>query len=307
MQQLLLALIGNYILSGRLQAVAATTFSILLSLLLPPLAFLISGSVVALITLRKGAVVALQTLVASLLLLMVFLLLVKLPLLPGLAYALMICLPVCFAAMVLRWYAQQGVLLVAVGLMATVLVITIYMSIADVASWWQQWLYLVLEEAAPAGNSAQYKEILVPVISMVNAMVVAGLALNIIMSVLCGRWWQSRLFNPGAFQTEFHALRLPSAILPTSAIIVLLVFTLTTPWQAMFRDIMVVLMFLYLIQGIASIHRNVDKFKLSMAWLVSLYCLLIFWPKIALFIACLGMTDVYIEWRRRKIGLDNES
>ena len=69
---------------------------------------------------------------------------------------------------------------------------------------------------------------------------------------------------------------------------------------------MVVLMFMYLIQGISSVHRNVDKLKLSTAWVVSMYCLLMLLPQMALFIACLGMTDVYVGWRRGKIGSKNE-
>jgi Predicted membrane protein (DUF2232) len=300
-------MIGNYILSGRFQAIAATTFSALLSLLLPPLAFLISGSVVALITLRKGGVIALQTLIASLVVLLAFSLFANLPLELSLAYALVIWLPVWFASTVLRYCERQGLLLVTVGLLAAALIVAIYLIIGDVSAWWQQWLDIMLEKTVPPEEMAQFKNVLEPAASMINAMMIAGLMLNILMSVLCGRWWQSKLFNPGAFQKEFHALCLPSVILPVSAMIVLLVFSLAEPWRDMFRDIMVVLMFLYLIQGISSVHRNVDKFKLSAAWIVSMYCLLILLPQMALFIACLGMTDVYVGWRRRKIGSENES
>ena len=56
-------LIGNYLLSGSMQATIAVTLSSLLSFLLQPLAFLISGSVIGLITLRKGIANAMQALV----------------------------------------------------------------------------------------------------------------------------------------------------------------------------------------------------------------------------------------------------
>lgn len=299
-------MIGNYLLSGRFQAIAATTFSALISLLLPPLAFLISGSVVALITLRKGATDALQILMASLLVLVAFALLAKLPIELVFAYALVIWLPVWSAAMVLRYCERQGLLLLAAGLLATALIIAIYLIIGDVSGWWQQWLTIMLEKTVPPEEIDQYKEVLEPAVGMVNAMMIAGFMLNVVMSVLCGRWWQSRLFNPGAFQKEFYALNLPSQILPVSALIVLLVLVLAEPWQDLFRDIMVVLMFMYLIQGISSVHRNVDKLKLSTAWIVSMYCLLLLLPQMALFIACLGMTDVYVGWRRGKIGSKNE-
>ena len=58
-------MIGKYILSGRIQAITAITLSALISFLLPPFAFLISGSVVGLLTLRKGIVYTLHTLVIS--------------------------------------------------------------------------------------------------------------------------------------------------------------------------------------------------------------------------------------------------
>ena len=299
-------MIGNYILSGRVQAIAATTFSALISLLLPPLAFLISGSVVALITLRKGATVALQVLMASLLVLVAFSLLANLPIQLVFIYALVIWVPVWSAAVVLRYCERQGILLLAAGLVATALIVAIYLIIGDVAGWWQQWLAIMLEKTVPPENIDQYKEVLAPAAGMINAMMIAGFMLNVVMSVLCGRWWQSRLINPGAFRKEFYALSLPSQILPVSALIVLLVMVLPEPWQDVFRDIMIVLMFMYLIQGISSVHRNVDKLKLSTAWIVSMYCLLILLPQMALFIACLGMTDVYVSWRRGKIGSKNE-
>jgi Predicted membrane protein (DUF2232) len=284
-----------------------TTLSALISLLMPPFAYLISGSVIALVTLRKGGAIGLQTLIASLLVLQVFSVVAGLPLQLSLAYALVIWLPVWFSSTALRQSERQGILIITVGLLAASLIVAIYIIIGDVSSWWQQWLDVMLEKALPPERIGQYKEVLEPAAAMVNAMMIAGLMLNVVMSVLCARWWQSRLFNPGVFQKEFYALRLPSAILPVSAMIVLLVFTLAEPWRGMFRDIMVILMFMYLIQGISSVHRNVDKLNLSTAWIVSMYCLLLLLPQMGLFIACLGMTDVYVDWRRKKIGSENES
>ncbi|GJM05429.1 MAG: hypothetical protein DHS20C09_14200 [marine bacterium B5-7] len=299
-------MIGSYLLSGRFQAIAATTFSALISLLLPPLAFLINGSVVALITLRKGAATALQILMISLLVLLAFSLLANLPVELVFGYALVIWLPVWSAATVLRVCEQQGLLLFAVGLLAAVLIVAIYLIIGDVSGWWQQWLTIMLEKTMSPEDIGQYQEVLAPAVGMINAMMIAGFMLNVVISVLCGRWWQSRLFNSGAFRKEFYALSLPPQILPASALIVLLILALAEPWQALFRDIMVVLMFMYLIQGISSVHRNVDKLELSTAWIVSMYCLLVLLPQMALLIACLGMTDVYVAWRRRKIGSKNE-
>jgi predicted membrane protein DUF2232 len=276
-------------------------------MLMLPFAYLISGSVLALITLRKGANIGLQTLIASLLVLYVLFMVAGLPPQLGIAYALIIWLPVWLMSAVLRLSEAQGLLICAVGLLVMSLVVAAYITIGDVANWWQQSLGLMFEEAIPTERLEQYKEILKTGAPMINAMMAVALMFNIIMAVFCARWWQSRLFNPGAFQKEFYALRLPPAILPVSGIIILLVFTIGEPWKNMLDDVTVILMVMYLIQGISAVHRNVDKFKLSKAWVVSMYCLLVLIPLMGRLIACLGMMDVYIDWRRKKEGSENES
>ncbi len=276
-------------------------------MLMLPFAYLISGSVIALITLRKGSAIGLQTLFASLLVLTAFFVLADLPAQFSIAYASVIWLPVWFASTVLRLSERQGILICTVALLVVSLIVAAYASIGDVANWWQQWFDLMLEKAVPPERIEQYKDVLKAGAVMMNSMMATALMLNIIMATFCARWWQSRLFNPGAFQKEFYALRLPVAILPVSGIIMLLVFTLVEPWQSMLRDTTVILMFVYLIQGISSVHRNVDELKLSTAWIVSMYCLLVLIPQMGLLIACLGMTDVYIDWRRKKRGSENES
>lgn len=272
-------------------------------MLMLPFAYLISGSVLALITLRKGAAIGLQTLIASLLLLQVFFVVVNLAPQFSIAYALVIWLPVWFAATMLHLSEEQGVLICTVGLLVVSLIVAAYVTIGDVANWWQQWFDLMLEEAVPAERLEQYKNVLKDGAAMINSMMAMALMLNILMAVFCARWWQSRLFNHGAFQKEFYALRLPLAIFPVSGIVMLLVFTLGEPWLSMLRDVMVVLILVYLIQGIASVHRNVDKFELSTAWIISMYCLLVIIPQMGLLIACLGMMDVYISWRKGKEDL----
>lgn len=302
-----LNLIGNYILSGKLQAIATTTFSILISLLVPPFAYVISGSVVALIALRKGLFTCLQVLAASLLILQVFSIFTGLPVQLSLVYALLVWLPVWVASGVLRLTERQGILLAATGFTGTALVLAMYLIVDDVAAWWRLWLDIMLDKTFPPDRAGQYKAVLEPAMPMLNAIMIAGLMLNIFMSVLLARWWQSRLFNPGAFQKEFHALRLPPALLMAGVVIIALVFSVGAPWHEMSRDILVIIMFMYLIQGIASVHRSVARFGLSSGWLVSMYCLLALLPEMRLFIAGLGMTDSYVNWRRSRINSKTKS
>ena len=274
---------------------------------MPPFAYLISGSVVALITLRKGMAFGLQTIIGSLLVLQLFSLLAGLPLSLSLAYALVIWLPVWLSSTSLRLSELQGLLLLTAALLAISLIVVTYLVVDDVAAWWKEWLNIMLEKAVPPDELVRYQDALKPAAQLINAMMIVGLMLNIIMSVLCGRWWQSRLFNEGAFRREFYALRLPVMMLPVSGLIVILMFIVPAPWHGMLRDILIVMIFMYLIQGISSVHRNVGKYKLSTGWLIAMYVMLIVLPQIGLFISCLGMTDIYLNWRRKNNGAGIES
>ena len=115
------------------------------------------------------------------------------------------------------------------------------------------------------------------------------------MTILFARWWQSRLFNPGGFRKEFYALRIPKIVLPIFVALAILVFIAGDLRQDIFRDILVVLIFMYLIQGLSFAHRTIDKFKLSVSWLVILYCLLMFVPQMGLIISCFGIVDTFFE------------
>ena len=131
--------------------------------------------------------------------------------------------------------------------------------------------------------------------------------MNMIMSVLFARWWQSRLFNLGGFRKEFYRLRIPTIILPVFIIILVLALTVNEPWQDMFKDILIVSVFMYLIQGISFAHRTVDKLKLSVGWLVFLYCLLMLVPQMGLIIACFGIVDVFSNWISKNQDSEKES
>lgn len=299
-------MIGKYILSGRPQAIATTAFSALVSLLISPLVYLISGPVLGLITLRKGPAAGFQTWVGAFLLLQLFAWLAGLPAELGLMYALTVWLPVWAAATVLRLTGRQGLLLLALVAAAVLFIVAVYLTVGDAAAFWRQGLDLMLEKALPPAYIAEYKAALRPVMPLLNALLAAALLLNIFGGVLLARWWQARLFNPGAFQREFHALQLPVRVLPLSALVFILLLIPAEPWQAMFRDIMALLLFMYLLKGIAAVHRGVSALKRPSFWLGSMYCLLVLVPQTGLLLACVGMIDTYRFWRRRKTGVHDE-
>ncbi len=212
--------LGNYILSGRLQAVGIVTAFALVSLLLPPAAYILSGTPLGLVTLRKGSQAGLQVMLGAALTFALFTLLVQLPVQIAAAYAIFIWFPIWLCATILRQSKQQGMLVAAAGLMGIVILITLYLILGDVSGWWQDWLNQFIDKTIPAGKQAEYKSLVIPAAGFMNALLVAGLLLNLVTTTLLSRWWQSLLFNPGGFSKEFHAFKLPTIIL----ILITLVF-----------------------------------------------------------------------------------
>ena len=266
---------------------------------MPPLAYLISGTVIGLITLRKGATFVLQTIAAALLVLLLASQVAGVPYQLAVGYALGIWLPVCMTALVLRWTESQGLALLTAGFIATLLIVAMYLLLDDVAGWWRDWFETMLESSVPEQEFSRYQDALQPASVLINAIIMVGVMMNIMMSLLLARWWQAGLFNKGAFRKEFFALRMPSFVLPVSGLLVILTMLTGEPMQGMFRDILIVMIFMYLIQGVSAVHRIVEKYGMSGAWLVAMYCMLLLVPQIGVLIACLGMTDVYINWRRK--------
>ena len=220
---------------------------------------------------------------------------------PGLMVALVVWLPVWAGATVLRLTGRQGLLLLALVVLAALSVVAVYLLVGDAAAFWRQWLDGMLDKALPPARVTDYKTALAPALPLFTALLAAAWVLNSFGAVLLARWWQARLFNPGAFQAEFHALRLPGPVLPVSALVFILMLAPVLPWQAMFRDLTVLLLLMYLLQGLAVAHRGVKRRGRSRVWLAGLYGLLLLVPHTALFLAGLGMLDTWRCWRRGKI------
>ena len=296
-------MIGKYILSGRLQAVFAITLSTQASLLLlpqfiyliNPFSYLISGSVISLITLRKGLRYTIEALVLSWLILYTLGTVVE----RSTQEILIIWLPVLFLSGILRFSKNQGLLIFFAGL-ATII---FYLIIGDLSAWWNEGLLIAFEQALPPENLSEYQIIFDSMAKLMNTLVMFYMS----MTILFARWWQSRLFNPGGFRKEFYALRIPKIVLPIFVAIAILAFIVGDLGQDIFRDISAVLIFIYFIQGLSFAHRTIDKLKLSVSWLIILYCLLMFVPQMGLIISCFGIVDTFSEWHNKNRGSKKES
>lgn len=286
--------LGNYLIRGRLQAIVTISFLTIFSLLLPALVYIISGVPVALVTLRRGAVIGLQVITGSVILTLVLAYLLNLTIPVVLAFASGIWLPTWCCAVILRKTESQGLLVLTAGLIGMIFILCMYILVGDVTAWWQEWLDNWLEHYFPGTAGEQYREIFATAVPLLNAMITSGVVISLIITTLIGRWWQALLFYPGQFRKEFYALRLPRQLIFPTLLGVMVLLIAQELQQSILRDLLVVIVFLYLFQGIATVHRLVNWKKLSSAWLVSMYALLFLLPQMALFVACIGMADSWM-------------
>lgn len=288
--------LGHYILRGRLQAVTAISLFTVISLLIPPLSYLLCGVPAGLVILRKGPAYGMQVLLISLLMVVLFIVLAGINPYVIFAFALGIWGPVYLCCCVLRRTQSQGWLVFTAGTIATLYILIVHWLIADVPAWWLQWLELLIDNAFPEGGGEQYQDVLVQAAPAMNAIMAGGIASSLIVTTLISRWWQSVLFNPGGFRKEFYALRLPNAVVFLTLTGLILLFTSGVQQGSAGLDILIVVIFLYLFQGLASVHRIVAEKSMPPVWLVMMYILLVLLPQAILIVACLGLLD---SWKKR--------
>lgn len=287
--------LGGYILRGRLQAAVSVSLIAVLALFIPPL-FLFSGIPTGLIILRKGPVMGLQVLLLSLPAVVCFMLFSQLNPWLAFVYALVIWLPIYICCVTLRQTASHGHVVFIAGLIATAYVLFIHYLVGDVTAWWLDRINEFVAGVDANHVRDQYHQVLVKLAPMLNGIVAASIAMNLVVKSLLSRWWQSTLFNPGGFRTEFHALRLPGAVICLPLISIVLLSFGTQYWDSAKTagsDILFIAVIVYSLQGLAAVHRTVSLRNLHHFWLISMYVFLFLEPRMLLLIAFLGIIDLW--------------
>ena len=289
---------GNYILSGRLQAIGVVSFLSLLYLLVPPLGFLASGSALGLVVLRKTETLAVQIVLGSLLMTLGFAMILGFPLDWTLELLISLWIPVFICSLILKKTENQAAMSIVVALIAAAYVIYSYVSIGDVEAWWRTSLIALSDQGFVAGSEEQRQLMMDYLPPLLNAAMAAIIVICLMSTMLVARWWQSALFNVGGFRKEFHAFALPKQLAFPTVVAIGLMFIADSGFSAPMRDLLVVIVMLYMFQGIASIHRIVLNRAMSRSWLVAMYCLLVLLPQLmVIFIAWIGMTDSMLNVR----------
>ncbi|MBN2701805.1 MAG: DUF2232 domain-containing protein [Methylothermaceae bacterium] len=296
---------ATFIMRGRMQAIAVAATCLMLSLRLPPLS-LLAAAVVALVTLRMGWREGLNTLVAGALAAGLLGAIVRVNFILPAGYGLMLWLPVWGAALVLRQGRDLGWTLEAVALLGLLGVGFIYLVSPDPAAFWQGRIQQVFGSlGVQAGlDPDQWKTRVDTIARYMTGVMAAGMVSSLALSLLLGRWWQSLLFNPGGFRSEFLSMRLHKlSVYLVLGLAGAAVVSTGQGYEAVI-NLLVVLGVLYVVAGTAVLHAILAG-RGQKVLLAVLYVLMLFVPHVFAPIALVGFTDAWFDWRARFMPAGN--
>lgn len=297
--------LASFIMKGRSQAVLVIASLTILSWMLS-LASLLAAAAVALPTLRRGGREGL--ILAACALPVVALagqLVMGNGMLAGL-YCLAIWAPVWLVAIVLRATASLPTAFMATLGLGILVVLGFYLVVSDPAAFWSSSLEATLKpmlEQRSGGNASEalISQTLQAFSRYATGAVAAGSMMTVMISLMIARWWQANLFNPGGFRTEFLQLRLPVK-LSWAFLVVILAASVSTGGMTEFAvNLAVPFFMLYLLAGFAVIHAVCSAIQNGRFWLIGIYIGLMFIAPLVVVIVLVGLTDSWVDWRRRLI------
>ena len=298
--------LGNYILRTRIHAILAISVLTVFSIFISPFSYFISGAPMGLAALRKGPVTGLQ--VAAGCLLLTALPVMALNQQPGVPIAFMatVWLPVILCAGLLRNTQSQGLMVLCAGTIGVFFTALIYVMLEDIQKWWHEWFELWKEYAASEPARQQLEQAYQLISPLLSAIFASGFVISLIITMLLARWWQSALFNTGGFRKEFYALRLPRVLVfPTLAGLLTLLLIPGSASMAL-RDTVILMLVLYLFQGISVIHGFLYTRARSRVWLIVIYGMFFIMPRfILLFVSCVGIVNACLGGKPVRIGDNN--
>lgn len=291
--------LGSYILRTRIHGVLAVSALTLLSVLVSPLSYFISGAPMGLLALRKGARIGLQVACGCLLLMMLAAMTLGAQTGIPVAFMVSVWLPVILCAAILRNTQSQGIAVMCAGAVGGLFIVYINLTLEDIQVWWQDW-FAGWREFAPSETAAlQLDQVYEFISPLISAFIVSGFVFSLVATLLLARWWQSLLFNPGGFRKEFYSLRLPRALVFPTLLGLLALLLAPAGAPVLIRDMVILMLILYLFQGLSVVHGFVHRKSLSRIWLPALYLSFFILPHAVLLLvsgagivsACLGRTQ----------------
>lgn len=294
--------LARFILKGPNQAALVAATMAMLGVLLAP-ALWISAAAIALITLVKGYRQGMRVMVFTTIGSALFAWLIFSSPAVIVYFVLMAWLPVWLAATVLKQTSSLAASLQVITVLSLLAVIVLYVAFPGFGELWREPLDLLVQQLAEQYEGqislAELQQAEELAIKLIPGLIASSILFGTMISLFLARWWQAVVLNPGGFGKEFQALNLGkiSAVI-AAGIVAASVVIGTEPIYAM----LLLVLALYLTQGMSVVHAVFARRQLNTVWLFMLYVAMIFVPHIVAALLVVGITDAWIDFRRRLVA-----
>lgn len=294
--------LARFIMAGPGQAIMVAAVAAILAALLPPVAW-ISGAVIALVVLHLGPQKGMQVMTLA------CAAAVGLGWISGglqlvvlvLGVVLLLWLPVWLAAVILRQTVSLGLALQLITGLGALFVLVVQLGFpqmqVQMATDFAEVIKPLIEQQSSDAARLELQKAVEIVKPLMPGLLAVGMMMGSILSLVLGRWWQAALYNPGGLAKEFNQLRL-SRMLAVFGLLFLLLGLFAQ--SALATMLTMVLLAVYLVQGIAVVHGVVEVRNLARGWLFGLYAMILLLPHLVVLpLAVAGLADSWIDFRQR--------
>lgn len=288
--------IARYALKGPMHAATVAGILAVLSLFIPLLSIL-SGAIVSLIILTQGLVSGTRVILVSIVGITAISYMLTQSMIMGLSIGLVQWLPVMLLAEVLRRTRSISFTFVVGMGLAMIAVVLQFVLWPDAESALMDVLKLMFQDMQPQGaiDMEQFETALQNVVHSMTLLMIAVMFFIFAVSLLIGRWYQSRLSESRGFRAEFYAIRFGKGI---AAIALLLAISSMLFQQDWLTALSMVVALTFLFQGLAVAHSWSGHYR-KPALLGLLYMSMIIFPQVAGVTAMLGVVDNWMDFRAK--------
>ncbi len=288
--------LANFASKGVSQASLSTTFTLLMSLIFPPL-FWINGALISFLFLTKSIQDFIKIVLIVILVTFVVL---EIQLQSGIiVFGLIILwLPILFGTFFIKKYQSLsiGIEYTAIGFL---LIVTVVLALAgDMEAYWSDIISQVFPADKLDGDEQQTLQALMQKhASNMTGWLAAGMLLGSVGSMLIARHWHKKTVLKETFAKEFLDIKYSQAL----TVIGLVIFIASFFIPGLFLDNLspiVIIAFVFI--GVAIVHSLIIIKTSHISWLVLFYFLLVLmFPNLSVVLAAAGMTDYWLQYRKR--------
>lgn len=270
---------AEFVMRGRLQATGVCVACAIM-----PFTHWVAAAVVALVLLRRGPIEG------GMLLMWTSLPLAAWYMINGDASPLLVLVGTGVLAFVLRATVSWEVTLAIAVIIAALASLLYEVISADVVAQLVAWYMEFLTAVEQTLTQEEAQQVLIGFFSL-------GQAVAMVVALILARWWQSTLYNPGGFGTEFRALRLSPGISFAIVGVLVLFFAIGDPAFGRWIPLLTVPL---LFAAIALVHWFIKEKQLASSWVVTFYLVLLLMIQLVYpLLTSIALLDSWMDVRKR--------